>query len=169
MTAAQEFQRQETAAKEQRIATFAGIVIGLCALLWAILLSSATGNGGPATEPWPAVTRALPFLSALAVYLYSRRLAHRTSASGLLCFAAVAFFVADTAFGFHYSPFYGVALLAWGTSARRPLLAGTGVVALAAAILIRCDPSWAGVAVVGCGAVILAVAVLPALVRFSRR
>ncbi|MET3905380.1 hypothetical protein [Paenarthrobacter sp. 4246] len=154
---------------EQRVARFAGTSIGLFTLVWAFLLSALLGENVLASEPWHLASHGLSLLSALAVYLYCRRLAHRTGASGLMCFVAVAFFFADVALGFQYSPFFGASLLAWGASARRPLLAGAGVVAVAAAILIRCDPSWAGVAMVGCGAVILAAALLPASVRFFPR
>ncbi|WP_159732980.1 hypothetical protein [Arthrobacter sp. 9V] len=100
-------------------------------------------------------------VSALIVYLYCRRMNYRTSASGLLCFGAVGFFFADVAMGFNYSPFFGVALIAWAASARRPLLAGVGVLALGAALVSRFEHELSAVVVGACGVVTVAAATWP--------
>ncbi|MGO4145042.1 hypothetical protein AB4Y77_08160 [Paenarthrobacter sp. YAF11_1] len=162
MTTATAFQRNTANnVNEQRVARFAGTIIGLFTVLWAVLLSRASGQNVLASGPWQVATHGLSLLSALIVYLYCRRLAHRTSASGLLCCAAVVSFFADVALGFQYSPFFGVALIAWSASARRPLLAGTGVLALGAAVVARLGHELDGVVIGACGVIILAIAAWP--------
>ncbi len=159
MTTAATFQgNNASAVNEQRIARFAGTVIGLTTLLWAFLLSGAVGEHVLVSGPWHVPVHALSLLSALAVYVYCRRLGYRTSAAGLLCFAAVAFFFADVALGLQYSPFFGVAVIAWGASSRRPILAGTGVLAIGAAIVARFYPSLDAVVVTATGLIVLAAA-----------
>ena len=146
---------------EQRVARFAGTIIGVFTFLWAFLISGLMGGNVLATVPWQVASHALSLISALIIYLYCLRFAHRTSASGLLCFAAVAFFFADVALGLQYSPFFGIALIAWAASARRPFLAGTGVLALGAAIFARFDHELGVVVVGACGAIIVAIAAWP--------
>ncbi|WP_369745260.1 hypothetical protein [Paenarthrobacter sp. AMU7] len=163
MTTATAFRSSATnTVNEQRVARFAGTTIGLFTLFWAILLAGPPGQNVLASEPWQLASHGLSLLSALAVYLCCRRLAHRTSASGLLCFAAVAFFVADVALGFLYSPFFGIALIAWAASARRPFLAGSGVLALGAAVFARLEPGLDAVVIAASGVLILAIAAWPA-------
>ncbi|MET4539340.1 hypothetical protein ABIE37_001112 [Arthrobacter bambusae] len=163
MTTATAFRSSATNnVNEQRVARFAGTTIGLFTVVWAFLLSGLLGENVLASEPWQLASHGLSLLSALAVYLYCRRLAHRTGASGLLCFAAVAFFVADVALGFLYSPFFGIALIAWAASARRPFLAATGVLALGAAVVARLGHELDAVVVAASGVIILAIAAWPA-------
>lgn len=132
--------------------------MGLTTLVWAVLLSGNVGDLGQVALPWQIAVHALTLLSALAVYIYCRRLAHRTSAAGLMCFVAVAFFFADVGLGFNYSPYFGIAVIAWGASARRPFLVGAGVLAIGAAIVARLDHSLDYIAVAGAGLIILAIA-----------
>ncbi len=158
MTTVKVFQTHNMAFKEQRISRFAATVIGLTTLLWAVLLSGTANEHVLTPGPWHALPHALSLLSALAVYVYCRRLGHRTSAAGLLCFTAVAFFFADFALGIQYSPFFGVALIACGASARRPFLAGTGVLAIGAAIVVRVEHEFGVIAIAGSGVMMLATA-----------
>ncbi|MCD4849608.1 hypothetical protein LN996_02155 [Arthrobacter sp. AK01] len=158
MTTAKVFQTHNMAFKGQRIASFAATVIGLSTLLWAVLLSGTVGGHVLTPGPWHALPHALSLLSALAVYLYCRHLNYRTSAAGLLCFTAIAFFFSDVALAFMYSPFFGVALIAWSASARRPILAGTGVLAIGAAIVARVEHESGVLAIAGSGVMILATA-----------
>jgi hypothetical protein len=159
MTAAATFQvSKANNVNEQRVARFAAMITGLFTILWALLLSDFMGEYVLALGLWQIATHGLSLLSALIVYLYCRHLNYRTSAAGLLCFVAVAFFFADVAMGFNYSPFFGVALIAWAASARRPFLAGAGVLAVGAAILARFHPSLDYLAVTGAGLIILAIA-----------
>ncbi|MFK0039826.1 hypothetical protein ACIQTW_08275 [Paenarthrobacter sp. NPDC090517] len=143
---------------EQRIARFAGTVIGLFTLLWTFMLSGEVGEYVRPAGPWLVASHGLNLLSALIVYLYCRRLNHWTSAAGLLCFVAVAFFIADIALGFHYSAFFGISLIAWAASARRAFMAGAGVLACGAAIFARFEPSLAAVVIAVSGVIILATA-----------
>ncbi len=157
MTTAATFRgNKASTVNEQRIARFAGTVIGLTTLLWAFLLSGAVGEYVMASGPWHVAVHALSLLSAVAVYLYCRHLNYRTSASGLLCFTAIAFFFADVALGLQYSPYFGVALIAWGASSRRPILAGTGVLAIGAAIVSRFEHELSAVVVGACGLIVAA-------------
>lgn len=57
-----------------------------------------------------------------------------------------------------YSPFFGIALIAWAASARRPFLAGTGVLAVGAAVVARYEHSLAVVVIAVSGVIILATA-----------
>ncbi|MCT9870870.1 hypothetical protein [Paenarthrobacter aurescens] len=149
---------KEATLKEQRVARFAGVVTGLFTVLWAVLLSGAFGDYDAAPLPWTIAAHGRSLLSALIVYFYCRHVAHRTRAAGLLCFVAVAFFFADVGLSFQYSPYFGIALMAWGASARRPLLAGSGVLALGAAILARVEHESGVLAIAGSGVMILATA-----------
>ncbi len=162
MTTATAFQgNKANTVKEERIARFAGTVFGLSALLWAFLLTGEVGEYLLAAGPWLVASHGLSVLSALMVYFYCRRLAHRTSAAGLLCFVAVVFFFADVALGFQYSPFFGIAVMAWAASARRPLMAGVGVLAFGVAIIARFEHSLDAVVVAEAGVIVLAVAAWP--------
>ncbi|MFJ6537672.1 hypothetical protein ACIQH5_15740 [Paenarthrobacter sp. NPDC091711] len=158
MTTSNVLGEHTTAFNEQRVARFVGTIMGLTTLLWAFLLSGAVGDLGQAPLPWQIAVHALSLLSALAVYVYCRQLAHRTSAAGLMCFVAVAFFLADVSLGFQYSPYFGVALMAWAASTRRPLLAGAGVLAMGAAILARFEGGLDAVVISASGVIILATA-----------
>ncbi|UKA49423.1 hypothetical protein LFT48_18600 [Arthrobacter sp. FW305-123] len=159
MTTAATFQgNKPDHVKEQRVARFAGVIIGVFTLLWAFLLLADVGGHILAAGPLQVATHGLSVVSALIVFFYCRALNYRTSAAGLLCFVAVAFYFADVALGFNYSPYFGVAVLAWGASARRPFLAGAGVLVLGAAIVARYEHSLAGVAVAGVGLIILVMA-----------
>ncbi|YCK82550.1 hypothetical protein M1D89_04740 [Arthrobacter sp. D3-18] len=143
---------------DERIARFAGTVFGLFTLLWAFLLSGEVGGYMLAAGPLSVASHGLSLLSALIVYLYYRKVVERNSAAGLLCFVAVAFFFADIALGFQYSPFFGIALVAWAASARRPLMAGAGVLAFGAAIFARFEHSLAAIVIAASGVIILAAA-----------
>ncbi|SDW70068.1 hypothetical protein SAMN04487912_104137 [Arthrobacter sp. cf158] len=158
MTTVNVHREHATAFNEHRISRFAGTVMALATFAWAVLLSGAMGDLGQVPLPWQIAVHGLSLLSALTVYVYSRQLAHRTSAAGLMCFVAVGFFFADLALGFNYSPYFGIAVIAWAASARRPLLAGTGVLAVGAAIVARFHTSLDYLAVAGAGLIILAIA-----------
>ncbi|MGR0160350.1 hypothetical protein [Paenarthrobacter nitroguajacolicus] len=161
MTTAENCTAQAMAANEQRVAKFAGTVIGLFTLLWAFLLSGMVGEYLLMPGPWLVAWHVLSLLSALILYVYCQRLNYRTSAAGLLCFVAVAFFFADVALGFLYSGFFGIALVAWAASARRPFMAAAGVLALGAAILSRFEQPLGVIATAASGVIILATAVWP--------
>lgn len=158
MTTANVFQEHTTTFNEHRITRFAGTAMGLTTLVWAVLLSGNAGDLGQVALPWQIAVHALSLLPALAVYIYCRRLAHKTSAAGLMCIVAVAFFLVDVALGFNYSPYFGTAVIVWGASARRPFLAGTGVLAVGAAIVARFHHSLDYLAVAGAGLIVLAIA-----------
>ncbi|WP_017200071.1 hypothetical protein [Arthrobacter sp. M2012083] len=164
MTTANVLRDHTTAFNEHRITRFAGTAMGLTTLVWAVLLSGSVGDPGQVSLPWHVAVHALSLLSALAVYIYCRQVAHRTIAAGLMCFVAVAFFFADVARGFNYSPYFGIAVIVWGASSRRPFLAGAGVLAFAASNVVRFGQSWgfdhslSAVVVAASGMIILATA-----------